>query len=147
MPTYTYPGVYIQEIPSGVHTIAGVSTSNTAFIDFFPRGPVDQAIEITSFGDFVRQFGDLDARSEAGYAIMQYYVNGGQTAFVVRVAPGAQVASGFLLGGSPPQQTLQVLAANAGGWGNSIDVGIDRNVDPQALAVDGTLFNLVAREF
>ena len=26
----TYPGVYIEEIPSGVHTITGVSTSITA---------------------------------------------------------------------------------------------------------------------
>src|SRR6516162_3214415 len=28
----TYPGVYIQEIPSGVHTITGVATSVTAII-------------------------------------------------------------------------------------------------------------------
>ena len=35
--TPTYPGVYIQEIPSGVHTIAGVATSIAAFIDSSPR--------------------------------------------------------------------------------------------------------------
>src|SRR5581483_8786665 len=103
-------GVYIQEIPSGVHTITGVSTSNTAFIDFFPRGPVNQAVEINSFGDFQRIFGGLDARSEASYAIMQYYLNGGQKAFVIRVAPNALTASGFLLGGSPAQQSLKVAA-------------------------------------
>ena len=37
--TYTYPGVYVEEIPSGVHTITGVSTSDTAFIDFCARAP------------------------------------------------------------------------------------------------------------
>ena len=35
--TYTFPGVYIDEIPSGVHTITGVSTSDTAFVDFFEK--------------------------------------------------------------------------------------------------------------
>lgn len=35
----TYPGVYVEEIPSGVRTITGVSTSNTAFVDYFGAGP------------------------------------------------------------------------------------------------------------
>ena len=34
----TYPGVYVEEIPSGVHTITGVSTSVTAFIGYTQRG-------------------------------------------------------------------------------------------------------------
>ena len=54
MPTnYTYPGVYLEELPSGVRTIAGVSTSNTAFVGFFKKGPTDTATRIESFGDFV----------------------------------------------------------------------------------------------
>jgi hypothetical protein len=32
----TYPGVYIEEIPSGVHAIIGVATSIAAFVDAFP---------------------------------------------------------------------------------------------------------------
>jgi phage tail sheath protein FI len=58
---YLYPGVYVQEIPSGVHPIAGVSTSDTAFVDFFPRGPVDEPVRITSFADFERR-GGLEAQ-------------------------------------------------------------------------------------
>ena len=50
--TYSYPGVYVEEVASGVRTIVGVSTSNTAFIDFFHRGPVDRAVRVTSFEDF-----------------------------------------------------------------------------------------------
>lgn len=61
--TYTYPGVYVEEIPSGVHTITGVSTSDTAFVDFFNRGPTNQPVRITGFTDFERQFGGLDTRS------------------------------------------------------------------------------------
>jgi hypothetical protein len=35
--TPTYPGVYIEEIPSGVRPITGVATSIGAFVDFFPH--------------------------------------------------------------------------------------------------------------
>ena len=38
--TLTYPGVYIEEVPSGVRTITGVATSITAFIGRTLRGPV-----------------------------------------------------------------------------------------------------------
>src|SRR5207342_2908149 len=82
----TYPGVYIQEIPSGVHTITSVATSITAFIDFFKEGPMNQAVEIFGMTDFQRVFGGLDDRSEASYAIAQFFLNGGSTALVIRCA-------------------------------------------------------------
>ena len=50
--TVSFPGVYIEEIPSGVHPIAGVATSIAAFVDGFPRGPLDKAVEVLSFADF-----------------------------------------------------------------------------------------------
>src|SRR5271157_4632022 len=81
----TYPGVYIEEIPSGVHAITGVATSIGAFVDFFPQGPLNEAVQIFSYSDFERQFGGLDERSEASYAIQQFFLNGGSEAWVVRV--------------------------------------------------------------
>jgi uncharacterized protein len=138
--SHTYPGVYVVEIPSGVHAIAGVSTSNTAFIDFFARGPVNTAVQITSFADFERTFGGLDTRSEASYAIQQYYLNGGQIAWVVRVVSGApQPAQIILQGGSPAQNTLTVQALNPGSWGNNLQVAV-------VLLPNGTAFNLAVRE-
>ena len=56
----TYPGVYIQEIESGVHTITGVPTSITAFIGRTPRGPTDTPILCSDFGVFTRLFGGMD---------------------------------------------------------------------------------------
>ena len=64
----TYPGVYVQEIPSGVHTITGVATSITAFIGRTARGPDNKAYTINSFSDFERTFGGLWAPSSLGYA-------------------------------------------------------------------------------
>jgi phage tail sheath protein FI len=139
--TYTFPGVYVEEIPSGVRAIVGVATSNTAFIDFFERGPVNEPQRITSFGDFERVFGGLDSRSEASYAIQQYYLNGGSIAFVIRVADDAAVAASLdLPGGSPAQTTLTVTAANPGVWGDRLRVAVVR---PTGLP---TQFNLVVRE-
>ena len=59
MATYTYPGVYIEEIPSGVRTITGVATSITAFIGRALRGPVNDPIRVQSFAEFTRLFGGL----------------------------------------------------------------------------------------
>ena len=49
--TPTYPGVYIEELPSGVRTITGVATSVTAFVGRARRGPTDKATTIHSFGE------------------------------------------------------------------------------------------------
>ena len=57
--TPTYPGVYVEEIPSGVRTITGVATSITAFIGRAKRGPCNEPTEINNLGDFERVFGGL----------------------------------------------------------------------------------------
>jgi hypothetical protein len=86
MPVHpTYPGVYVEELPSASRTVSGVSTSNAAFSDFFAQGPVGQAVQITSFRDFERIYGGLHPQSEASYGLFQYFNNGGQIAWVVRV--------------------------------------------------------------
>jgi phage tail sheath protein FI len=139
--------LYIEEIPSGVRTISGVSTSDTAFVDFFARGPIDEAVRITSFGDFERVFGGLDTRSEASYAIAQFFTNGGSVAWVVRVgASNVATATAGLTDGYNPGDLLIVSAASPGAWGNNLQVAVDRNpknLDPRKA---GTVFNLVVRE-
>jgi hypothetical protein len=120
--TYTYPGVYIEEVPSAVRPIVGVSTAETTFVDVFSRGPVNEARRITSFGDFQRIFGGLDRRSEASYAIQQYYRNGGQVAWVVRPDLGEDTSSVGLDG--PSGTTLTVEAASPGSWGDGLRVAV-----------------------
>src|SRR5882757_8679526 len=83
--TLTYPGVYIEEIPSGVRTITGVATSITAFIGRAMRGPVNKATTINSYGDFERIFGGLWVESTLGYAVRDFYLNGGSQAVIVRL--------------------------------------------------------------
>lgn len=81
----TYPGVYIEEIPSGVRTITGVATSITAFIGRALRGPVNEPKTINNYGDFERIFGGLWKESTLGFAVRDFFLNGGSQAIVVRI--------------------------------------------------------------
>jgi len=83
MPTFTYPGVYIEELSSGVHSITGVATSIAAFIGWAPQGPTTQATLVESWAEFQAEFGGLDARSLLGYSVNQFFANGGTQAYIV----------------------------------------------------------------
>jgi len=110
----TYPGVYIEEIPSGVRTISGVATSIAAFIGWAKKGPIDKAQRILSWQDFERQFGGLDARSPLGYAVYSFYANGGKDAYIIRmVDEGTAVAATTQIDGK-----LNLTAVSPGEWGN-----------------------------
>src|SRR4051812_49834529 len=109
--THTYPGLYVEEIPSGVHPITGAATSDTAFVDYFPRGPVNVPSRVTSFAEFEGTFGGLDPISEASYAVLQYYLNGGQNAWIVPIDLGSpDTAPLTLTEGPPPVDGLLVAA-------------------------------------
>ncbi|HEX8572915.1 MAG TPA: phage tail sheath C-terminal domain-containing protein [Allosphingosinicella sp.] len=89
----SYPGVYVEEIPSGVRTITGVATSITAFVGRTLRGPVNMALVINSYGEFERVFGGLWVGSPLSYAVRDFYLNGGSQAVVVRVFNPSTAAS------------------------------------------------------
>src|SRR4051812_18792951 len=137
--TYTYPGVYVEEVPSGVHPIAGVSTSDTAFVDYFRRGPIGVPVRVSSFTEFEREFGGLDPAAEASYQVQQFFVNGGAVAWVVREAVNAKLATAPLKKGTT-KQVFVVNAANAGSWGGGVQVSTDKTTTPAGG------FNLYVRE-
>lgn len=89
MAEYLFPGVYIDEVSFKAHPIEGVPTSTAAFIDIFDQGPMHKPVKIECYAEFERKFGGLHARSEASYAIKQFYLNGGRVAWVVRVEDGS----------------------------------------------------------
>ena len=88
----TFPGVYIEEIPSGVRTITGVATSITAFVGRALRGPTNDPTTIFSFADFERKFGGLDTDHPMSYAVRDFYGNGGNQAIIVRVVHSSAAA-------------------------------------------------------
>ena len=139
--TLSYPGVYIEEVPSGVRTVTGVATSITAFIGRALRGPADDPVRVQSFAEFERRFGGLWRNSSSSFAVQQFFQNGGTDALFVRVHNGAAAATLTLAAG------FNLVAANPGKWGEKLRVRVDYNTRP-ALSTDppNSLFNLSVRD-
>jgi uncharacterized protein len=119
----TFPGVYIEEIPSGVRTITGVATSIALFIGWASRGPTDRALRLTSFADLERQYGGLDLRSLLGYAVGHFYDNGGIDAYVLRIAADDAVSAEASIG------SLALTASSPGAWAGDYRVRLTRRAD------------------
>jgi Bacteriophage tail sheath protein len=73
--------------------IIGAPTAVTAFVGAAKRGAVNKAVFISSFAEFEQRFGGLIAGVELGYAVQQFFLNGGADAFVIRIARNASVAA------------------------------------------------------
>lgn len=133
MPTaLSYPGVYIEEVPSGVRAISGVATSIAAFVGWANRGPIDRAQLVQSWSDFERHFGGLHRRSLLGYAVQHFFTNGGQQAYIVRLVNGADARTAAVrIDSAIAGTSLGFTAANPGAWANSYAVGITRRADDQ----------------
>jgi len=141
----SYPGVYIQELPSGVRTITGVATSITAFVGRTLWGPL-QATVINSFADFERQFGGLAVDMPMPYTVQDFYLNGGTQSVIVRLfkpSAGTGVAKNADTG-------LSLEASSPGDWANNtLTVTLDTNVAADLPLPPGLttadLFNLTVR--
>jgi len=108
-----------------VPEIEGVSTSKAAFIGRTLRGEVDQPIELTSFGEFEQVFGSRYTGSALGYAIGDFFENGGSNAIVVRVFQPEGAASEqdgcsrlAIPGMGESAESLRLKAKSPGKWGD-----------------------------
>jgi uncharacterized protein len=145
--TLAQPGVYIEEIPSGVRTITGVATSITAFVGRALRGTTDSdeksPVRIFSFADYQRVFGGLSADSPMSFAVLQYFLNGGSDALIVRVHNDAATAQ-------TPNAPAAALfsAANPGAWGDRVRLRVDHDIDSEIEEANeaDTMFNLKVKD-
>jgi phage tail sheath protein FI len=124
------PGVYIEEISSGVRTITGVATSIALFIGWAPRGPDDRALRMSSFAEFERNYGGIDGRSLLGYGVRHFYDNGGTDAYIIRIAANDAALASCDIG------DLHIKASSKGGWASAYGVMLTRRSD------DATRFRL-----
>jgi phage tail sheath protein FI len=138
--TLNAPGIYIEELPSGVRPIVGVSTSDTAFVDWFPRGPVGVPTRVTNFDEFARKFGGLHTQGLASYAIYQYFLHGGAAAWVVRADFAADNEATLALVNGDGDTVMTVVASSPGQWGENVEVAVT------SAGADTTKFNLFVRE-
>ena len=129
----SYPGVYVQEVPSGVRTIAGVSTSIGLFIGRAVSGRMNTPLQCLSYEDFIRAFGSGDAGGDMMRAVKLFFTNGGSMCYAMRIALGASAASVMLRNDANTDDVLQVSALSAGLYGDDIRLAVSYNTQlPEA---------------
>ncbi|MBV8686513.1 MAG: hypothetical protein JOZ90_04145 [Alphaproteobacteria bacterium] len=149
-----YPGVYVQEAPSGVHTISGVATSVAAFVGMCPSGPVNVPTRIFSYREFEGLFGGDPYVGELPDQVRQFFLNGGSTAWIVRNARNAtdganmKARSTLLAEGAtaaPNQNVLILSAKDAGSGGNLLRVEVDYETANPERTFNLTVFRQVVQ--
>lgn len=140
----SYPGVYIQEISSGTHTITGVPTAITAFVGRAAKGPTNVATLITSYAEYERTFGGLASYSTMSFAVRDYYLNGGNMAVIVRLFN--EGSSALAAKTELEVSGLKFEAATEGSWGNALRITLDTeiltDIHKDMGVLEGSVFNL-----
>ncbi|HXM55464.1 MAG TPA: phage tail sheath C-terminal domain-containing protein [Candidatus Dormibacteraeota bacterium] len=124
MPTRTYPGVYVEELPSAVRTIVGVGTSTALFIGRTTQGPVGEPVRCQNPTVFDTTFWPDDPGGDLPRAVHLFFDNGGSDCWVIRIASGAQPASVTLVTAGD-QPALTATAKSAGASGDAIRLRVD----------------------
>ena len=125
MPEYLAPGVYVEEIPNGPRPIEGVTTSTAGFAGLTERGPLQPRL-VTSWTEYAQWFGDtIDATiSFLPLAVRGFFDNGGQKAFIARIAGNGAAAASLDLPTNDANSVLRLKAIGPGDWGNRILVRV-----------------------
>ena len=119
-------------------SIPRLPAARTAFVGRTLRGPVNRPILVKSFAEFQHVFGGLWQPSLLGYAVEQFFDNGGCEALIVRVVNGARAATLTLHAGS---QSLKLQAMRPG-TREFLRASVDYdNIAPEAAG----LFNLTVQ--
>ncbi|WP_416900975.1 phage tail sheath family protein [Micromonospora echinospora] len=135
MPTYLSPGVYVEEVSSGSRPIEAVGTAVAAFVGFAEKGPVNEPTLVTNWSQYTRVFGGFVAGAFLPLSVYGYFLNGGGSAYVVRVGPGggdagpaggdgAYATAAVPAGGDNGKLSFTVRAALPGPAGQDLSVEV-----------------------
>jgi len=155
MPEYLAPAVYVEEIDTGNKPIEGVSTSTAGMIGVTERGPAGVPILVTSYGEYVRWFGERLNRADFGdhcylpHAVDGFFTNGGKRVYITRVEASGATRASFELhdhGGAGSASTLLLRAAPAatGTIGHTPIYVLDINSPGVSALADGDHIRLGA---
>jgi phage tail sheath protein FI len=138
----SYPGLYLEEIPSNARSIVAAPTSIAAFAGYshpFKTTFPEQPVRLFSFSDFERYFGGI-FRSGAidtnlGHAVYQFFLNGGSDAYVVGLTPKYQLAG-------PATQAITPATATLATTGGGIVFTAKEPTDVPETAIAITIGNI-----
>lgn len=122
MANYTWPGVYVEEVPSAIKPIAGVGTSTAGFIGVsadisgvwnpddqtgmpalptgaaYTQAAAGQPQPLNSWTEFTQKFGDIQtANQHLAHAVYGFFNNGGGRCWVIRVASADDVSAAIAI--------------------------------------------------
>ena len=100
-----FPGVFVQEVDSGAHVIAGVPTSITAFVGRAVKGALNEPITVSNYAEFESAFGGFAAGMPVPYAVHDFFENGGTQAVVVCVSAGGDALTTDMMIGREKDRT------------------------------------------
>lgn len=149
----TTPGVYVTESPfKSVNTGTNSRATVAAFLGTARRGSTSPVL-IRSWPQYRSEFGELENDFDLGYSVYQYFANGGQDAYVVRVFGASSTAASATItyasvpssGASATGTLLTLSAKNPGTWANNATGGLGIVVSAGAISQSATVagtFNL-----
>lgn len=150
MSEYLSPGVYVEEVSSGVKPIEGVGTSTGAFVGIAEQGPIGQAVLIPNWTQFVKIFGSFFPNYYLAHAVNQFFKEGGTRCFVVRTCHYDKITDAKsknarysieTLKDESDKESILIQASSEGKWGDKLRVEIKKTPGK----IDEKQFNLVVK--
>ncbi len=138
----SYPGVYVQEVPSGVRTISAVGTSTAMFLGRTKTGVLDSPTRCFSYTEFASQFSDDNSVSDVARYVKLFFQNGGSDCYVMRIANGATSAEVTLQGEDSVTNVLKLTARQVGVVGEDIRAVVTYNTRHPENTFNIQLFRL-----
>lgn len=131
------PGVIVTS--KAARPARGQPTDNGAWFvtGMTERGPIDQAVEITSLDQFTTVFGDRVSFGFVYDALEAFFAEGGATAYVSRVVGPAAAAGlrNLLDRAGAPVNTLRIAAAAPGAYSSRLAVQVTNGVPANTFTV------------
>jgi uncharacterized protein len=151
---YSYPGIYVQELPLSTQTITPAPTSITAFVGYthpWKTAAFNTAVQLFSFTDYQTYFGGLYSSgiitSDVARAVYAFFLNGGNNAYVFGLQPSAQGTTPLAVFGSQTDQLAPVGTITQTNIGIQLNGKEPTDVVPMTATVANLRLNSAATEY
>jgi len=123
---YKSAGVYGQE-KNPARAPDQFSPAKAGFVGWTDKGPTNYPLQVRSVEDFTRVFGGYTSKGIIPQEIRGFFGNGGQFAWVSRIAPADAVSAQVSIDDVPGPSKWTFIANGEGLWGNNLAVLIQGN--------------------
>lgn len=130
------PGVYIEVRPEALIVPGQISVGNLGVVGTASKGPVNEAVRLSSYSDAMEKFGEFDPWSKGisneltlVRALQLAYSQGANTVIAVRVASDSKASASYKLKTADGAYCVQLTAKTPGTWGNDLSVNVSKTTE------------------